>query len=486
MPIIEKVNFNDTYVLANKIKQKENVTVKLNSTTSDYFSQIYTYPPKVKIKWSGLDDLNGDRLKKEGDNSLFFKDFTEDFDFSGNNNKATPDNYTLSQYTEGYLAKLASSKFFNQNTKSIQTKLANIPVYTILNGQKEIVLSKPSNSLGAKTLKTFLDQALYDQCGAFDTNVEKKQQLGLFFLSRLDAETYLQEIARIDAEGTETVGLSIHCIGLDSAYKVTREHHPGIDFRFVPKFEEVKTLLENKISQPDTIVENEQHQVRVRKRGVNLVPSLGKLGRFITPSFSFLQKNEYFKGVPIYIVQFSDSSQTLLSSVTKSSMNKIDGVFGRFIQIIEQSTGFGQNWVMEGSLKKASTSETHVNYVFFEKTQAENFIKEKKKNVASYQGGRTEGIKSFFIKPKIFLYNLEDLLEDVEDKIYSNTKNVASVSQEKLNEGRYNFVPPTENLSDLIEFNENYQRNIVKDFGQTLNLKFRVLKRFVGVFFSVK
>jgi len=72
MPIIEKVNFNDTYVLANKIKQKENVTVKLNSTTSDYFSQIYTYPPKVKIKWSGLDDLNGDRLKKEGDNSLFF------------------------------------------------------------------------------------------------------------------------------------------------------------------------------------------------------------------------------------------------------------------------------------------------------------------------------------------------------------------------------------------------------------------------------
>ena len=106
-------------------------------------------------------------------------------------------------------------------------------------------------------------------------------------------------------------------------------------------------------------------QVRVRKRGVNLVPSLGKLGRFITPSFSFLQKNEYFKGVPIYIVQFSDSSQTLLSSVTKSSMNKIDGVFGRLIQIIEQSTGFGHNWVMEGSLKKASTSETHVNYVFF-------------------------------------------------------------------------------------------------------------------------
>ena len=100
----------------------------------------------------------------------------------------------------------------------------------------------------------------------------------------------MREIASVDPQGTNRVGLSIHCIGLDSAYKVTREHHPGIDFRFVPKFEEVKTLLENKISQPDTIVENEQHQVRVRKRGVNLVPSLGKLGRFITPSFFLLHK----------------------------------------------------------------------------------------------------------------------------------------------------------------------------------------------------
>ena len=47
---------------------------------------------------------------------------------------------------------------------------------------------------------------------------------------------------------TKTVGLSIHCISLDSAYKITREYHPGIDFRFVPDLREVKGLLNNKIN----------------------------------------------------------------------------------------------------------------------------------------------------------------------------------------------------------------------------------------------
>ena len=52
--------------------------------------------------------------------------------------------------------------------------------------------------------------------------------MGLFFFNYLDAEKYLKEVARSDFEGTQTVGLSVHSISLDSAYKITREHHPGI------------------------------------------------------------------------------------------------------------------------------------------------------------------------------------------------------------------------------------------------------------------
>ena len=74
------------------------------------------------------------------------------------------------------------------------------------------------------------------------------QQLGFFFMSRSDAETYLQEIAKVDTNGTETVGLAIHCISLDSAYNITREHHPGIDFRIVPDLQEVKDFLTTHIN----------------------------------------------------------------------------------------------------------------------------------------------------------------------------------------------------------------------------------------------
>jgi hypothetical protein len=490
MPIIEKFNFSQIR-LNQTIQQNENKTAGFDSKISDYFDYIYTYPPKLHIKWSTVDDLNEDPLKKVRHNHFSFDNLVQDSEFENIGNKATSKKYTLSQYTEGYLSKIASSNFFDKKTKTIQAELANIPIYVILNGQKEIVLSKPSNFLGSKNIKTFFAQTVYDQCGSFDKNIEKKQQLGLFFLNRLDAENYLQEIARLDVEGTQTVGLSLHCTSLKSAYKVTREYHPGVDFRFVPKLEEIKNLLENNISKADTIIENEQHQIRFRKRGVNVVPSLGKLGQFIMPSFSFLQKDEYFKGVPIYIVQLSDTSQNIITKQYFNFINKIDGAFGRVIQLIDQPTGFGHNWVMEGSLEKATGSTKFTNYVFFEKTQAEDFIKQEKKNIASYIGSRTIGLKSLSpLKPKIFLYNLEDFLEDFEDKVWDENfkEDKGQVNSQKtaLTDNTYNLITPSESFTDLIEFKENYQRNMIKDFGQILNLKSRMLKRFIGVFFSVR
>ena len=34
-----------------------------------------------------------------------------------------------------------------------------------------------------------------------------------------------------------------NCFGLDFAYRLTREHHPDVDFRFIPNLEEIQTLL---------------------------------------------------------------------------------------------------------------------------------------------------------------------------------------------------------------------------------------------------
>ena len=64
-----------------------------------------------------------------------------------------------------------------------------------------------------------------------------------------------------------------------------------------------------------------------------------------------------------------------------------------------------------------------------------------------------------------------------------DVKEKPSVNLEVKN--AYYFVTPSESLKGVIEFNETYQRNVIRDFGQTLNLKFRIFKRYAGVFFSV-
>ena len=38
-------------------------------------------------------------------------------------------------------------------------------------------------------------------------------------MSRADAEVYLNEVAKLDTQGTKIFGLSVHCFGLDFAYR---------------------------------------------------------------------------------------------------------------------------------------------------------------------------------------------------------------------------------------------------------------------------
>ena len=481
MAIIEKLNFDSSYSLNQTLEQQENLETKTNSPTLGYLDYLYNYPPKVRLKWDLLDDLDAKEKQK-------FKttNFKLDLDLDDLEDDITLKSSTISQYVKGGLEKVNSSKFFNQKAKPIQTALANIPIYVILNGQNEIVLTKPSNIINPRAITDYINQAFYDYCGAFDSNVEKRQQYGLFFMNRLDAETYLAEIANSDVEGTQTVGLSIHCIGLDAAYKVTREYHPGIDFRFIPKFDEVKNLLEKNLTKSDIIVEDEQHQTRFRKRNINLFPYFGKISNLLSPGFSFLQKNEYFKGVPIYIVECSPTSKSynsLLGNAYFGLSGKLDGITGRSIQFIKYLTGFGQDWVMQGSFQDAaSPSDEATNYIFFEKEQATDFIKLNKKFVTRYKGSRTKDLASIVRKPNIFVYNLEDFLEDWEDQLYASLNNDDSILKTGLNSKDNYFIPTADISNEIKSFSK---ANYFKKFGQTLNIKFRTLTSFIGVFFSV-
>ena len=489
MPIIEKHNTIDRFPRFEIEPGSFQIeTLPTRNKVADYFDQIYNYPPKFKIKWETIDELKEDLFIDSNygvlEHSFPFIDFVQDWLFLEKPQEAKAEQFTFSDYINGYLDKLYTSKFYEKGTKELQKAVANIPVFVILNGNNEIVLNNPGNVLGSKNIKSYTKELLYDFCGAFDPQVEKRQQLGLFFFDRSDAETYLKEVAKADIDTTQLLGVSLHCISLDSAYQITREHHPGIDFRFVPNMSETKNLLTKHITDPNLIFEDGQQQLRFRRRSVNLFPYLGKLGRILTPTSSFLQRNEYFKGVPIFVVQTMETPRNIFSEQYFNIVGAIDTFYGRFIQSLDSTIGFGHNWIMQGSIQDTKNSGNIKNFVFFNKTQADNFVREQEKNVVRYKGSRTSNIETFVRKPKIYVYNLEDFLEGWEDTLYEKsftTNEGARVDKTIFNSGPTYFINPTEDLQLLEKIDSSLQKTI----GSSLRLKYQKFKRYAGVFFSV-
>ena len=496
MEIIKEYNNNLTLNQTESKQDVKNNHIESNKKFKivDYFDHIYSYPPKIKIKWDSLDELKHDYFTssyKSKSNFVSYDapiiDFIEDRDFAITKEEALSKNYNVSQYYEGLLNKINSSNFFIKKTKEIQSALVKIPVYGIFNGNGEIILNKPSNILGPQTFTNFLNGKLYDYCGGFDSITEKKSELGFFFMNYSDAEKYLKEVARADFEGTNTVGLSIHCISLDSAYKITREYHPGIDFRFVPDFNEVKELLLKSIGKSNLIIEDQQQQLRLRPRNRNLFPYLKKLGNYLSPQFSLTQRNEYFKGVPIYIVQTLDKPKNLITGQYFNIVRKLDGTLSRILQPLNGFTGFGNNKITEGSIKDQTFKNFNKleNYIFFEKKQALEFCEKNNKRISNYSGASINNLGYIVRKPKIFVYNLEDFLEDWEETISENLNGHKNNAQNIFKAKATYFVSPSTGSSENNIFLKANNGGLLNTISQSLNVKIRIFTRAVGVFFSL-
>ena len=465
-------------------------SLKQKSKAAEYLESLYSYPPKIKIKWNKLDTLNNpltDKLNDKSPQSFPFSDFVDDWFFNTGGQALVQNEYKVDEYIGGYLDKVASNNFYTKSTQSIQSALQKIPVFTIINGNGEIVLNKPSKDLSSKTFKTIFKEKLYDFCGDFDQTIEKRQQFGLFFMSRGDAETYLKAIAQSDIDGTQTVGLSINCIGLDSAYKITRENHPGIDFRFVPDLEEMQSLLSKYIKKGDIIVENEQQQVNFQRRTANLLPFLDKLGFRVSQSVSassFAQRNEYFKGVPIYIVQVQQTPRNILAEQYFKATGMLDSIFGKITESTKRLVGMGDSQIMQGSIKDIPNQANLVNYIFFEKPQAVKFVKQQGRKSIRYKGSQLPNANFLIRKSQIFTYNLEDFLESWEDNISSKVNNVDGINP-IYNAKETFFISPISSTKEILNYQQTYQQTPLKNILQGLGLKLRVLKRNIAVFASV-
>ena len=460
------------------------------SSVINYFDSLYSYPPTIKLKWDGLDEFTNDLLIEENygvlEHNLPFLDFAEDWFFNNKSQDIGVESYTKDQYIDGYFDKVNSTNFYKNETKKIQNSLKSVPVYTILNGNGEIILNKPSNDSISKNINSLLKEKIYDFCGSFDNNVEKRPKLGLFFLNRLDAETYLKAVAQADIDGTQTLGLSINCISLDSAYRVTREYHPGIDFRFVPNLNEIQTFLNTKRANSNLIVENEQQQLRFRPRVVNLFPILEKIGFQVSQSIgarSFIQTNEYFKGVPIYIVQTTENPRNIVLDQYFNTVSTIDNIWGKFTQTIDRTIGMGNKNFLQGTLQDVDKATHLTNYIFFDQDQALNFVTKAGRKVGRYSGAKASTLEFFVRKPKIFVYNLEDFIESWEDTI-----NVEMTSHQDLKNIYHAketfFIPPAKETKEMLEFTSGYQKKPLRKIFQALDLKVRVLKRNIGIFLS--
>ena len=368
-----------------------------------FFEDLYTYPPKIKIQWKQLD------LVEKSDKLL-------------PNKIINHPPHKLFLGVRDYTDKVISFDFYSKKIKLLKQALKDVPVYVIVNGRTEIVvastrskkfnaidpnvldpgplLEKPELITEGNEIRKVIRRQVYKR--SVVESVEKalstkSKKFGFIFFDPIEAQYYLDAmVARSEKKfhhrrdhSIDKVGLSIHCIGLDTAYSLLSRSSSNVDFRFVPSLPEVKAVLEHS-SQGDT---NSELAVNERQ----LEQTLSRKALSIISD----QYNSAFKGVPIYIVVVKDK-----------------------FEVLQDSEKF-----------KSSSTKTNslANYIFFDREQALEFC---------------EKYSSRMVSP-IYTDNLEDFLELWGESLVLNTDVTQSFIN--INQPTY-FIPSKRSIKTLEQY----------------------------------
>ena len=368
-----------------------------------FFEDLYTYPPKIKIQWKQLD------LVEKSDKLLPNKIINH------------PPHKSFSGVRD-YMDKVISSDVYSKKIKLLKQTLKDVPVYVIVNGRTEIVvastrskkfntidpnvldpgplLEKPELITEGNEIRKVIRRQVYKR--SVVESVEKalstkSKKFGFIFFDPIEAQYYLDAmVSRSEKKfhhrrdhSIDKVGLSIHCIGLDTAYSLLSRSSSNVDFRFVPSLPEVKAVLEHS-SQGDT---NSELAVNERQ----LEQTLSRKALSIISD----QYNSAFKGVPIYIVVVKDK-----------------------FEVLQDSEKF-----------KSSSTKTNssANYIFFDREQALEFC---------------EKYSSRMVSP-IYTDNLEDFLELWGESLVLNTDVTQSFIN--INQPTY-FIPSKRSIKTLEQY----------------------------------
>ena len=368
-----------------------------------FFEDLYTYPPKIKIQWKQLD------LVEKSDKLLPNKiiNHPPHKSFSG---------------VHDYMDKVISFDVYSKKIKLLKQTLKDVPVYVIVNGRTEIVvastkskkfnaidpnvldpgplLEKPELITEGNEIRKVIRRQVYKRSVVESVGKAlstKSKKFGFIFFDPIEAQYYLDAmVARSEKKfhhrrdhSIDKVGLSIHCIGLDTAYSLLSRSSSNVDFRFVPSLPEVKAVLEHS-SQGDTnselAVNEGQLEQTLSRKALSIISD---------------QYNSAFKGVPIYIVVVKDK-----------------------FEVLQDSEKF-----------KSSSTKTNssANYIFFDREQALEFC---------------EKYSSRMVSP-IYTDNLEDFLELWGESLVLNTDVTQSFIN--INQPTY-FIPSKRSIKTLEQY----------------------------------
>jgi hypothetical protein len=234
------------------------------------FQNVQLQDPLSKlIKWLNTD--RGVGIKIKGEEDILIEDYlyTEDnkviqlnIDEQKNDNQKQ-----LSIFTKNR----RNPSFPTEQQKTILTELKRVPVYTVVNGNNEIILASPREETNKNSLQWFYNQ--YYNWFIWK-NDEGPITVGLFFSNKEDAESYLHEVCLKDPRGAQNSGLSIQSTGLDTFYYLNRTSNPRVQLRMISNLEELDLLL----------------RINIKKK-LSLINPKQKYGK------------NWFKGTPIYILR---------------------------------------------------------------------------------------------------------------------------------------------------------------------------------------
>lgn len=165
-----------------------------------------------------------------------------------------------------------SPDFPTKEQKSLLSNLKQVPVYTVVNNQNEVVTASARDYKNSHSLQWI--QNKYNEIFFWEYD-EGSVSINLFFMNKEDAASYLHEICKKEPKESENLGLKIKTIGLDVFYKLNRTSAPRTQSRLVGDLKEIDLILTRYSSQSMCIMHPKQKYSK-----------------------------DWFQGNPIYILKF--------------------------------------------------------------------------------------------------------------------------------------------------------------------------------------